>query len=172
MPAKIEMKLDRRFIDQARGRIERFYFEVGVMDNKPHKKAASQKKGFKALAGGPARKTGRVPSGMTIAEVSKELRQNTGVNFYSKPWKARKNADLLRFIRSFMRLITQGGKLQEKKRLENALQAVVRNPITRGDYGRNSEVTEKIKGFNRLMIDTGQLFRAIKARVRILSVSK
>jgi hypothetical protein len=171
MAATFKAKLDGRFLKQARGRIERFYFEVGVLENKAHKVAASQKKGLKNLAGGPARKIGRKKSGLTIAEVSERLRKETGINFYVKPWKSKANADILKFIHSFMRMITQGGKLKEKKRLENTLQAVVRNPITRGDYGSNSPVTQKIKGFNRLMIDTGQLFRAIKARVRIKSVS-
>lgn len=171
MAVGFKVKLDGRFVKEARGRIDRFYFDVGVLENKPHKVALSQKKGFKSLAGGPARKIGRKSSGLSIADVSERLRKETGINFYTKPWKAKANQDLLKFIRSFMRMITQGGKLQEKKRLENALQAVVRNPITRGDYGRNSDVTAKIKGFNRLMVDTGQLFRAIVARVRIKRVS-
>lgn len=171
MAVGFQVRLDKRFEKQARGRIERFYFDVGVLENKPHKVALSQKKGLKALAGGPSRKVGRKSSGLSIADVSEKLRKETGINFYSRPWKSRKNADLVRFISSFMKLITRGGKLEEKKRLENALQAVVRNPITRGEYGRNSKVTEKIKGFNRLMIDTGQLFKAIVAKVRIKSVS-
>jgi hypothetical protein len=49
--------------------------------------------------------------------------------------------------------------------LTNAIQAIVRNPILRGDYGRNNLFTQKVKGFNRLMIDTGQFFNNIKARV-------
>ncbi len=36
--------------------------------------------------------------------------------------------------------------------------------MLRGDYGPNSELTRKIKGFDRYMIDTAQLFKAIKAK--------
>jgi hypothetical protein len=53
----------------------------------------------------------------------------------------------------------------EMKRVQNLLQAVIRNPILRGDYGRNAMSTARNKGFNRLFIDTGQFFRAIKAKV-------
>ncbi len=185
MPATFTVKLDGRFVKEARGRIEKFSFDVGVLDDKPHKlqltkgKAVSRLKSkgagasqlteflFTTLAGGPARRIGSKASDKTIAQVSEEARRKTGINFYTRPWKSKQNRDLVRFIQSFMRLITQGGKLTEKKRLENALQAVVRNPIVRGDYGGNSHGTAKSKGFSRLLINTGQLFRAITARVRI-----
>ena len=55
----------------------------------------------------------------------------------------------------------------EKKRAENLLQACVRNPIRAGEYGPNSPLTVLIKGFDRAMIDTGQLFKAIKARCTV-----
>jgi hypothetical protein len=59
--------------------------------------------------------------------------------------------------------------LGELKRLgfETCLQAIVRNPILKGEYGRNSRLTQKIKGFNRYMIDTAQLFKNIKADVKV-----
>jgi hypothetical protein len=192
MPATFKIKLDQRFRKEAKGRIERFYFDVGVLENKPHKlpitannarKAGFKKNnkltpsaakafgGLKTLAGGPARKISNKKSGFSIGEISEKVRSHLGINFYTRPWKSRQNADLVRFIRSFMRMITQGGKLSEKKRLENALQAVVRNPIVRGDYGKNTSATAKAKGFNRLMIDTGQLFRGIRAKVRLRRVS-
>ena len=182
MATTFKVKMDGRFQKEARGRIEKFYFETGVLEDKPHRLPKKRLKGektnspglLKTYAGGPARATGRRKSGLTIAQVSERLRKNTGINFYTRPWKktaSKASTDLVRFIRSFMKLITQGGKLQEKKRLENALQAVVRNPILRGEYGKNSPATAKAKGFNRFMIDTAQLFRAIKSRVRLRRVS-
>ncbi len=182
MASTLKIKLDGRFVKEARGRIEKFYFETGVLEDKPHRLPKKRLKGektdavglLKTFAGGPARSLSRRKSGLSISQVSERLRKNTGINFYTRPWKksaSKANRDLVRFIRSFMRLITQGGKLQEKKRLENALQAVVRNPILRGEYGRNSSAAAKAKGFNRFMIDTAQLFRAIKARVRLKRVS-
>ena len=52
-----------------------------------------------------------------------------------------------------------------RQRIINAVQAVVRNPILRGAYGKNSAKTAKTKGFNKLLMDTGQLFKNIKARL-------
>jgi len=170
MSVTFKAKLDKRFEKQARGRIERFSFDVGVLQDRPHKVAKPASRGLKSFAGGAARKTGSKSSGQSIAEVSESLRKETRINFYTKPFSSRNNAEIVRFVASFFKLISQGGKLKEKKRLENLLQAVVRNPILRGDYGRNSKQTENRKGFNRFMIDTGQLFKAIVARVRIKSV--
>ena len=196
MAATFKVKLDGRFYKEAKGRIERFHFDVGVLEDKPYYKPLTanqaRKRGYKGglgnkqgplnkilpaqakaigglkqLAGGPARIASRRKSGLSLSQVSERLRKETGINFYTRPWKSKRGKDLVRFIQSFMRMITQGGKLAEKKRLENALQAVVRNPIVRGDYGRNARSTAKTKGFNRLMIDTGQLFKGIMARVRV-----
>jgi hypothetical protein len=167
MPATFKVQLDKRFQKEAKGRIERFQFDVGVLDDRPHMLPA---KGIKSLAGGKARKVGRKSSGLTISQVSEELRKHLNINFYTRPFRNRRNRELVKFIGVFMAMITQGGGRSDKRRIENALQAVVRNPITRGDYGRNTRLTAKIKGFNRLMIDTGQLFKAIKARVRFRRV--
>lgn len=160
--AGVEIKLDRRFYKQAKGVFEKYDFEVGVLTNSPHNVAQPRSKGLKSYAGGPARKTSIRPSGQSIAQVSERLRKETGINFYTQPFRSKKNADILRFVKSFFDLC--GGR-GEKRRCENTLQAIVRNPILRGDYGHNSKQTIKQKGFDRFMIDTAQLFRAIRARV-------
>lgn len=160
------IQLDRRFQKRARGRFEKYEFEVGVLADRVYRKPG---KGTKSFAGGPSRKIGRKTSGMTISEVSESLRENTGVNIYTKPFQSRKNKDILRFSESFFKLVSNDdGK--KRTRAENLLQAIVRNPILRGDYGTNTEVTAKIKGFNRFMIDTGQLFRNIVAKTRVKNV--
>ncbi len=156
----VTIKLDRRVYKQARGAYEKYHFDVGVLQDRPHFQPG---KGKKTLAGGPARRTGRKESGMSVSQVSESLRKNTGINFYTQPFQSRKNKDILNFTKSFFKLC--GGRAGEKRRTENLLQAVVRNPIVRGDYGNNSKLTATIKGFNRLMIDTGQLFKAIQAKV-------
>lgn len=163
----VTIKLDRRFYNQARGRFGKYAFDVGILNDKPHYEAVPGS--LKGYAGGPARRQSRVPSGKTIAQVSKELRTNLGINFYTAPFKARKNRDILRFAKSFFLLCA--GK-QQRRQVENYLQAIVRNPILRGDYGSNSPLTAKIKGFDRLMIDTSQLFRAIRAKTRRVNVSR
>lgn len=158
--AGTSMKLDGRFRKQAKGVFEKYNFEVGVLRNGEHKDALPAKKGLKNFAGGPARRVG-AKSSKSIQDVSKSLRRITGINFYTRPFRSRANRDILRLFKHFFDFCAGRG---ERRRVENALQAVVRNPILRGDYGANSEATTKIKGFDRLMIDTGQLFKAIRAR--------
>lgn len=159
----ITFKLDKKFTKQAKGVIEKYYFDVGVLNDGPHYKASGD---MSTYAGGPVRSSSSKSSGMKVSDVSESARIQTGINFYTRPFlnPSKKSADLLNFVKAYFQLI--GGKTQ-KKRVENLLQAVVRNPILRGDYGSNTKKTQKIKGFNRLLIDTGQLFKHITAKVRI-----
>lgn len=160
----MKFELDKRFTKQAKGVFEKYVFDVGILTNKQHYKAQSANKyGLKSYAAGPARKVGPIPSGMSIAEVSQDLRKKTGINFFTAPFKSKKNRDILNFSKSFFDLCAGRG---QKRQVENYLQAIVRNPILRGDYGSNSKVTAKIKGFNRFMIDTAQVFRNITATTR------
>ncbi len=156
------IKLDRRFSKQAKGMFEKYSFDVGVLNDTVHRDAKPASTGLKSYAGGPARKQARSGS-QTISQVSEKLRRQTGINFYTAPFRSKNNKDILNFSKSFFDLVA--GRSQ-KRRCETLLQAIVRNPILRGDYGRNSPLTAKIKGFNRYMIDTGQLFKAITAKVR------
>lgn len=166
MPATVILKLDRRFRKQAKGVFEKYSFDVGILEDGPHKAALDKSQGLKSYAGGPARKTSRQATS-TLSQVSERLRKSTGINFYTKPFKSKKNKDILRFVDSFMKVCL--GRSQPK-RAENLLQAIIRNPILRGDYGRNSKATAQIKGFNRFMIDTAQVFKAIRAKVRVKNV--
>lgn len=49
------------------------------------------------------------------------------------------------------------------KRIENTLKASVINPINRKEYGNNAESTIKIKGFDKPIVDTGQIINNIEA---------
>lgn len=163
------MKLDKRFIKKLEGRFGKFDFEVGILQDGPHKKARTGERGKKGqdvlsqYAGGPIRKKSRKDSELLISQVSKENRERLGFNYLSEPFKKR-SSDIIKFSNEFFKLAF--GR-SEKRRAENLLQAIVRNPILRGDYGPNSELTKKIKGFDRGMIDTAQLFKAIKAACKI-----
>lgn len=161
MPAQVEIRLSRNFAKQAKGVFEKYQFEVGVLEDKNHKLPKSAKAGLSTLAGGPRRKLGRT-SDKSISDVSEAMRARVG-NFYTRPFKSSKNRDILNFAKSFMELCVGKGS---RNRAKNYLQAIVRNPILRGDYGKNTPAWARIKGFNRLMIDTGQLFNAIKAKVK------
>lgn len=157
---KVSLKLDQRFRDKAKGRFEKYEFEVGVLKNAPHKKAYPKSKGLKTFAGGPARKTSPKISKVTIADVSRFNRRKT--DYLRAPFKKR-TSDIIRFSSEFFKLAF--GRSTDQ-RVVNYLQAIVRNPILRGDYKNNKRSTVKKKGFNRYMIDTAQLFRSITARVK------
>lgn len=161
----LEIRIDKKFASKLNGRFGKYKFEVGILEDKPHKDAKRGVRGLKGadvkttFAGGPRRKVGNTSS-KTVAQVSKANRQRLGFNYLSRPFKE-KSSDIIKFSREFFRLAF--GK-SEPKRCENLLQAIVRNPILRGDYGGNSPLTIAIKGFDRGMIDTAQLFKNLKAR--------
>lgn len=146
-----------------KGKIEPYAFEVGILRDGPHKSAASKNKGLKSYAGGPARRTGNKVNG-TLGDISKEVRSFLGVNYLKKPFQSKSDATT-KLATNFLDFALNEGKSSKIKRLENLVQAVVRNPILRGAYGRNSKITADIKGFNRKLIDTAQFFKAIQARV-------
>jgi hypothetical protein len=95
-----------------------------------------------------------------MGEISQSVRARVG-NYLVKPFRSR-NDDIIKFSKAFLDYCV--GK-EKEKRVINLLQAVVRNPILGQRYGRNSPATIRIKGFNRLLIDTAQFFRAIQAKV-------
>ena len=164
----MKITLDKRFKDKLKGRFGKYEFEVGVLVDGPHKDARKGARGLggadviSQYAGGPVRKKS-TQSSQTIAEVSKANRDRLGFNYLSEPF-TKQTSDIVKFTREFFRLAF--GK-SEKRRAENLLQAIVRNPILRGEYGPNGELTQKIKGFDRAMIDTGQLFKNLKAFCRV-----
>lgn len=161
----MRIELDQKFRKKAQGIFEKYEFQVGILDDGPHYNALPKSKGLKSFAGGPARRQGRTSNG-TLSEVSEANRKRMNKNYLTAPFK-RRSSDIIRFANEFFKLAF--GR-SEKQRAVNLLQAVVRNPILRGDYGRNSSVTRKIKGFDRLMIDTAQLFKSITAKVRVRNV--
>lgn len=161
--------LDRRFKKKLEGMFGKYEFQVGVLQDKPHRLAKRGVPGLKgqeiinSYAGGPVRQASRTPSGKSIAEVSEANRLRLGFNYLKEPFKE-KSSDIIKFTNEFFKVVF--GRSQ-KRRAENLLQAVVRNPILRGDYGSNSPLTRRIKGFDRKMIDTAQLFKNIKAICKV-----
>ncbi len=159
------LKLDDRFKKNLQGRFGKYDFQVGILNDGPHKKPKRGVRGEKGqdvlstYAGGPIRQKTSTDSGMSISDVSKANRDRLGFNYLSKPFE-KKSSDIIKFTNEFFKLVFGHS---QKRRAENLLQAIVRNPILRGDYGHNSRLTAKIKGFDRGMIDTAQLFKAITA---------
>lgn len=172
-----EIKLDKRFKKNVQGRIENFQFRVGILNDGPHYQAKTGKRGMKgqdvlkSFAGGPARQQTRKPNG-TISSVSAAFSKFLGFNYLTQPFQLEhvgRGAGDRQLIIQFVDIFLKGafGRISNpNQRLQNLLQAIVRNPILRGDYGHNSKLTKAIKGFDRLGIDTSQLFRGITAEAR------
>lgn len=155
----MKIELDSRFKKKAKGIFEKYEFEVGILTDKPHKKPLPKSSGLKVLYGGPARQISSKPSGLSVAQVSNFNRRKK--DYLRRPFKKR-SSDIIKFSNHFFKVCFGKGMTN---RLVNYLQAIVRNPILRGDYGPNKPSTVRNKGFNRYMIDTGQLFNSIKAKV-------
>lgn len=165
----MQLRLEKGLKERLAGKFGRYDFQVGILEDGPHKvprRGARGQKGQDVLgtyAGGPVRKKSSKVGPLTIAQVSEANRSRMDVNYLTEPFK-NKSSDIIQFTRTFFRLAF--GK-SEKKRAENLLQAIVRNPILRGEYGTNAALTKRIKGFDRFLIDTGQFFKAIRAACRI-----
>lgn len=161
----MQAKFRKPLRDIIKEKIEPYDLEVGVFSSEPHRAAVPKSK--KSFFGGPARRTGRQVDG-TMAAVSRSARRALGHNYLTKPFRARRSSEALKLLQGFFKMcFAKESRGAHKKRVENLLQAVVRNPILQGKYGKNRSLTKKIKGFSRPFIDTGQLFRNIKGRVII-----
>lgn len=148
-------------------RVNNVEFEVGVLDDSPHKEPVDTPIGttpvLKNYAGGPVRPTSRKPSGVTNADVLVQNMERTNTNYLLEPFQ-KKNTEIMKFTNYFLRYIV-GRPGASINRIENLLQAIVRNPILNQEYGPNNATTADNKGFDRHLIDTGQMFKSIRARM-------
>lgn len=161
----MQLILDKKFASKLKGRFGKYDFQVGVIEDKPYRRPLKGEKGKKGVdvltkyAGTTVRKASRRQSGLTVAQVSKKFREHLGFNYLSRPF-SKKSSDLIKFCNEFLKMSFGHS---EKKRSENLLQAVVRNPMLKKELGYNSPLTQKIKGFDHKGMDTAQLFKSIKA---------
>ena len=158
--------LGKSFGQKLNARFAKYDLQVGILVDAPHKEPRDAPIGQKetvlsSYAGGPVRKKSSKVGPLTIAQVSAANRERTGHNYLTEPFQ-KTSSDIIKFSQAFMKMAF--GK-SEIRRVENLLQAIVRNPILRGEYGQNSRMTQLIKGFSRSWIDTGQFFKAIRASV-------
>ena len=117
----------------------------------------SKEDGLKHFAGGSARKISRTQGSTTTSELALKLEKEH--NIFSAPLENEKNFEVVKVLEDLVSWYFQGQ--DNRKRIENGAQAVVRNPILRGDYGHNSSKTIETKGFDRILIDTAQFFNSI-----------
>lgn len=161
------VKLDGRFKQNLKGVFGKYEFEVGILDDKKYRQPMRGERGKKGqdvltqFAGVPVRKASRQDTDISLSEISRQNRER--YNYLKRPF-VKKTPEIKRLIDDFFGLAF--GRT-EAKRLQNTLQAVVRNPILKKKYGSNAPLTKKIKGFDHVMMDTAQFFKAIVARVKI-----
>ncbi len=164
----MKLTMGKTWGKKLKGRIEKYEFEVGVFDDKPHMDPVQQgmfeQPQLKNYAGGPVRRTSRNKGDKSVGQVLVDNMKRLNINLLLRPFQER-NSDILKFTDYFLKLVT-GRKGSSVKRIENLLQAIVRNPILKQEYGPNTSITADAKGFDRHLFDTGQMFRAIRARVK------
>lgn len=145
-----------------------FEFEVGDVEKKAHRDPLIAERGkppqLSSYAGGPVQKMARTTGPLTAGEIIVENSKRLGIDLLRNPFQ-RKNSDILKFTNAFLALAVKRPGMSIR-RVENLLQAVVRNPILKQQYGSNSADAAEAKGFNRFLFGTGQMFKAIKARVK------
>ncbi len=163
----MKINLGTRWGKKLQSRVDGVEFEVGVLDDSPHKDPVEQglfeTPQLKNYAGGPVRKTSRKTSGVTTGDVLIQNMERTNHNFLLEPFQ-KKNSEIMKFTNYFLRYIV-GRPGASIKRIENLLQAIVRNPILNQEYGPNNSTTADNKGFDRHLFDTGQMFKSIRARM-------
>lgn len=151
----MRLELQNGFYKRLKGRIGAYEFELGQETSKAYKLPAAKDSGITNLYGGPARKTtAKVGEGINLNRAQAEL-------LFLGPFKKR-NSEIIRFAQEYLKMVFRNG---QQKTVTNLLQAVVRNPILKGQYGSNKPGTVAIKGFDRRFIDTGWFFKSIKARI-------
>lgn len=161
----MRVALNRGFGKRLARRIEKYEFEVGILNDKAHKLAKETPFGetpdLGVYAGGPVRKLSGEALGISVGDVLVDNMQRMNTDLLREPFQ-KTSSDINKFTKGFLNFAF--GRVS-KRRVENLLQAIVRNPILRGDYGGNSAFTADVKGFDRFLIDTGQMFKNIKARL-------
>lgn len=163
----MNLQLGKSWSKKLSHRVDGFEFEVGVLDDSAHMEPVETPRfgvpDLKTYAGGPARKQTRVAGPLTTGEVLVANMKRLNINLLLAPFQER-NSDIIKFTNEFLKLAVARPGISPK-RVENLLQAIVRNPILKQEYGQNSAQAADNKGFSRSMIDTAQMFKAIVARM-------
>lgn len=139
-------------------KLEKYEVEVGLLSDKPRR--APKFGHFKTYAGKTLLQEGKLSNESNV-ELAKEL--DARYKWLRKPFLLQNNKEVVLVINDIVR--DMNGK-DFKRRILNGFQAVVRNPILRGEYGMNSGKWAKQKGFSQLLMMTGQFFKSIKARFK------
>lgn len=164
----MNLKLGNKWLLKLQGRIEQYEFEVGVLEDRDHKNPVHamlhQQPDLGSYAGGPVRRMTRESSGKSVGDVLIANQERLNIDLLKRPFQDR-SSEIIRFTTYFLRYVSEV-KGTSIRRVENLIQAIVRNPILNQEYGKNTSITADAKGFDRHLIDTGQMFKGIKARAK------
>lgn len=164
----IELELDVTEMIKARvSLINSIEITVGVLDKSlAHYEAEPKVKGYRDIGGEKVRKKSSKKSPDTTAQILAELES---FGLFSGVLSDPENKDLLDMVEILQSIYAKGEiGSKEERRLINACQAMIRNRIIDKRLGDNADTTVKEKGFDRPLMDTGQLFEAIKARLEVV----
>lgn len=141
--------------------LDKFTVQVGILEDAP---AAKWKGPPRHFLGGKANRQAGADQNTTLSEILSKF--EAVYNLLAGPWKEKGNKEVVQVTQEIQSSLAKSrAQVADRNRFENAAQAVVRNPILRGDYGHNSKAWEETKGFDRLLINTGKLFSRIRARL-------
>lgn len=162
----MNIKMGRSWTKKLEKRIEGFELEVGILEDKPHNNPVEHglfgDPQTRTYAGGPVRKQTREKGPLSTGEIFIQNQERLNIDLLLRPFQE-KSSDIMKFTSAFLKTAVAKGST---KRVENLLQAIVRNPILKQEYGGNRSATADAKGFDRHLFDTGQMFKAIVARVK------
>lgn len=141
-----------------RREIDSYDMSVGIFEDAP-KQIPDRKKGL--TADGRSHVKGESDSPETLTDIARYLEDR--FHWLTDPvnnMDENEIGEVIKFI-----IWNMEANEYSTIQIENALKALILNPIMRHEYGRNSPSTIKEKGFDYLLKDTWQLMRAISARV-------
>ena len=154
----MEMKI-RNLSKKMTFKLSKYEVQVGLLTDAKRKKPLFGK--FKNYAGKRLLRTGGLSKGASLVTVAEYLDKR--FKWLRKPFLLGKNKEVVIVLNDIVKHMNGKG---DKQRILNGFQAVVRNPILRGEYGKNNAKWAKIKGFDDLLMMTGQLFQKIQARFK------
>lgn len=160
---EIEINLGDDFLEANVKAFESQRVRVGVLDEFQMAAIPAKEKdrGLKTLrgTGEKARKIRTRSKTLSLRQLAVYLDSQYGV--FTNAISNANNLDLNQVTQEMIKAFT-GGDV-EKRRIENAAIALIRNPIMRKDFGSNNRRTSRVKTFDWPMVDTGTFFLNIKA---------
>lgn len=100
-------------------------------------------------------------NGTSLQDVAAKLEEKYG--WIDHGLRTHENDDLKRAIDIVVKGLMDGHFTEQQ--FINAIKACFVNPINRYEYGHNAPATQKRKGFDKVMVDTGRFIKAINARI-------